>query len=481
MYEDTYFLNAEEALRVAKQQNRPSRYSLQICYYNGIKIESEYKNLIHLPIENLLTGLAEGIYRFPTNLNFVGLELSESIKSDILQSFIISIKQAKENRNKYNAHYLKSLRNSQLDFSESLRFYLPANFATQVMQNISKNIANALEKLGYAVLFDLNIGMTDPASLKAIFEFNPHVTININHMNNRILNNEVFNFVWFQDSLPIVTNEEPLNLRERDYLFALIPGIQNELKNVKEAHFCEIQDFCINTSIYKQYTNVKREKKIVFIGGSYLENYMPYVSSCGGTAKDTIDDKATNELIAEVTDIYVNDGVFSSEQHERLSEKYNKSIELIHNYVIPLVVRDITLLKLCKMNIDYDIEIYGWGWEKYEELKPYYKGVLEYGEEISKVYNSATYAIVSHPYYIIQQRTLESAASGCIPLVYDCRYRYDVNPPYYENGIDFFTNLNDLEKILNKTPKDKNLQPLVENHSYSAFIQKILKIIDTNK
>lgn len=478
MYEDTYFLNSAEALRVAKQQNKPSRYVLQVCYYTGEKIESDCENLIHLPIENLVNDLAKGIYRLPTKLDFTGLELSAAIKLDIVQNFESSLEQARDYRNQYNAYYLKALKNAKPDFSEPLRFYLPASSNTQVMQHISENIATTLKKLGYEVFFDLQIGITDPFSVKRMLEFNPHVTININHMNTNHISDDVFNFVWFQDSMPIVNNEEALKLREKDYLFALLPGVVNALK-VKKAKNCRLQNFCISTDIYKQYSNIERKKKIVFIGSSYKDNFMPYESSCGGKAIDIIDDKATDDLLKELIDIYQADGRFTKDIKIKLSEKYNKSTNFIHNYAIPLVVRDISILKLCKMNIKYDIEIYGWGWEKYEELKAYYKGVLEYGKEISEVYNSAAYALVSHPYYLIQQRTLEAAASGCIPLVYDCRYLNETEPPYYENSIVLFQNLDTLENILNEKPKNMVFQEMLDDHTYESFIKKILKIIST--
>ena len=40
MFEDTYFLDSQEALRVASQKNRPNMSVLQACYYAGEKIET---------------------------------------------------------------------------------------------------------------------------------------------------------------------------------------------------------------------------------------------------------------------------------------------------------------------------------------------------------------------------------------------------------------------------------------------------------
>jgi len=476
-YEDTYFFSSQEALLVASQKNKQDKYNLQICYYNGEKIKSDLVNLVHAPIENLVENLALGIYRLPTSLNFSGLDISNELREMIIENFKLSLEQAREARNKLNVYYLEFLREVKLDFSEPLRFYMQASAYTQVMQHILKNIAEVLKDMGYDVMFHLNYGVEDKACLKLLKEFNPHVLININHINNTVIGKDVFNFIWFQDSMPIVTNSEPLNLRKRDFLFALLPGIQKLLE--KKAKHCEIQNFCINTKIYKQRKNIRRKKKIVFIGGSYLENYMPYNSASNQSDISELLSDNTQKLFKEIQEFYYSDGIFDLKVRDVLSRQYNVSIHAINAYFIPLLIRDYTVIALCNQasKIDYEIEIYGWGWEKYQELKPYYKGVLNYGEEISEVYNSATYAIVAHPDYIIQQRTLEAAASGCIPLVYDCRYSENVELPYYEESLVYFQNLKELNSILTAEPYVKNLRLVVNDHSYEEFIRKLLAII----
>lgn len=186
MYEDIYFLNPVEALRVATEQNRwgENNYFLQVCYYDGEKIESDLVNLIHLPIDNLLEGLAYGTLRIPSKIDFEGLELSDEIKVNVELNFNMSIQQVQMYRNQFNAQYLHKMKNSAPDFSEPLRFYLSASSSTQVMQYVSKNIADTLQAMGYDVLFELSHGMEDTSSLKNMSEFNPHATINVNHLHN---------------------------------------------------------------------------------------------------------------------------------------------------------------------------------------------------------------------------------------------------------------------------------------------------------
>ena len=67
--EDTYFDTFDEALKVASEQNIFGPYqNLQICYYDGEKRESEYKNLINLPLSSFVDGLLNLNTRIPTKI-----------------------------------------------------------------------------------------------------------------------------------------------------------------------------------------------------------------------------------------------------------------------------------------------------------------------------------------------------------------------------------------------------------------------------
>ena len=142
------------------------------------------------------------------------------------------------------------------------------------------------------------------------------------------------------------------------------------------------------------------------------------------------------------------------------------------------MIRDYLVLDLCQMDIDYEIEIYGWGWEAYEEVKPYFKGVLSHGEEISKVYNSAEYAFVPGG-YIFQQRLLEAAASGTTPLVYDSRHFEQEEMLNPEDKMVLFKSYQDLHAILNQSPIKKDLKSLIDNFTYENFAQKMINIVRT--
>jgi hypothetical protein len=460
MFEDIYFLNGDEALRVASEQNRwgENGYYLQACYYDGPKIESDLANLIHMPIENLIEGLAYGRYRIPTKIDFTSLELSSDIKYQVQVHFNISTGQATILRNQLNQKYLHNLKNAKLDFSEPLRFYLSASSSTQVMQYVSKAIADTLDSMGYDVMFDLYYGIEDESSLKNMVEFNPHAVINLNHINNKYISDDVFNIVWFQDPMPILYNNEELSLRKRDIIYSLLKEFDTPLR--KKGVEVKRQNFCVNLKEFKIYDDIKRQKKIVFIGSSY--------------GKMIPDDKNTSDAVEYITKAFGTGEHLKGDFIDKIVQNFLLDKEFVLARLIPFVVRDVSVLWLCNIESDYEIEIYGHGWDAYESVKPFYKGALKYGDDVAKVYNSATYSLAPHQNYILQQRVLEAAACGCIPIVYDIG-----EEKIYEESLEYFKTKDDLVDILsNNDLKEKNFDRLLRENSYKYFVDGIIKEIN---
>ena len=463
VFEDTYFLNPQEALRVASQQNRSEDgYRLQVCYYEGKKIESDLVNLIHLPLENLTHDLAYGRFRIPERIDFTGMELSASVKFQIQSHFSMAIAEAKIYREQLNLQYLKKLQNATLDFSEPWRFYLQGHSQTRVMQYTSKSIADTLKRMGFEVLFELFYGIEDIQCIQRLAHFNPHALVNINHINNSYLNQDVYNFIWFQDPMDILYNDIKITLRDRDYVFSLLPMLDARLEKKNIPY--ERQGFCVNTMIYRANRSIQREKKIVFIGSSY--------------AHFLADEKNVQQVAQKLQKMFVKGESFTQEVIESLSREYALDMAYVESRLIPYVVRDFALLELCKLDTQYTIEIYGWGWEKYEELKPYYKGVLEYGQEIADVYSSAVYAFAPHQQYTLQQRVFEASACSAIPIVYDCRDISKEND--YEDALCYFKTPQDLKNILTADVEQKSFDRLLRDHTYESFIEKMLKKIKSS-
>lgn len=472
--QDTYFLNPQVAFEEAKKQNKlyinGVIESTQICYYDGIELKDTPYNCINVPIKNLIEYFSITENRFPTNINVTNSSIStndELIK--LKNSFIKIMKISKDNMINNIINISNKIKELKPNFNDKiLRVYIGTCRETTVMQYVSKNIASAFENLGYKVFVTTQKDDIKACSmlkaLKDILNFNPHIIVNINHINNQYLNNNIFNFIWFQDAMPILKNNERIILRKRDYIFSLVKEFDKHLdrKNIDYQR----QSFCLNNNIYKKYKHIKREKKIVFIGSSYYS---------------TMENKNIDKKVFKYLEKLLKKGIsFTEELTNKIAIKFNIDRVFLDGRIIPYIIRDITMKWLCSIKSNYKIEIYGWGWDRYEETKPYYKGSLKYGEDIAKVYNSATYVFSPHQTYFLQQRIFEGAGCGAIPIVYDIRDITDEDN--YEEAFLFFKTKKDLKKILSKKkPIKKDLTRLLEENSYNNFANKMIKIVEENK
>lgn len=464
MHYDTYFLDPLVAYEVAKQQNKigGDMHITQVCYYDGKKIDSSLVNLIHLPLENMLDGLSNGIHRIPTTIDFTNIALSGDELEELKLFFGDVIARATKNRQERLRLNLHKLKHTSLDFKELLRFFIPANAATMVMQYVSKNVANELEKRGYSVYFLLSYGTGDAESfIDALATYNPHVVFNINHLNNTILGDDVFNFVWFQDAMDhLVDRDVSYNLRDRDTIFSLLPTM-DRLLDIKKVPYVR-QSFCANLDGCKHNQKIKREKKIVFIGSASVNE----LSNPAQNFQDALSYSMEIFLRGEYPD---------HNQTLEISKRFGLEVIEIDN-LFYRIVRDMSVLWLCSIKTDYKIEVYGPSWDKYETVLPYYKGVLKYGEDIADVYSSATYALAPNSGYMLTQRVLEASACGAIPVVYDLRKTMPQED--YDEAFYYYSKLSDLEVLLKSdSVPNKNFDRLLSENSYGALVDKMLKII----
>ncbi len=458
-HQDTYFFNAEAALRHASALlTQNEGYWMQCCYYDGEKLSTNLPNLFHQPFDALTSGLAEGLHRLPTTVSFENADFTSSKIAELGRSFSSAVAQAKFYRGEFNRLYLEALGNANLDFNEPLRFYLQAHKNTRVMRHAAQNIATAIQELGYEVFFKLFNGTEDEQSKKDVYEFNPHVSININWLN-QYTSASVFNFVWIQDAMEwLISEDSSIKLRERDRIFHLTEYICHLLQN--RGVQSEYQPFCVNTKIFKRRKHIKRRKKIVMIGSSYKSEW------------DSITSPKKHYLCEAFLNHYLTKGHIS--RSERLQLQADNPDVAVHiENIIKYVERDLLLKHILRMGLDIDMEVYGYGWDQDSDFHAFYKGELSYGEEVSKEYNRATYALVIGG-YVLQQRTLEAAASGAIPLVLEPQEQSNIQEKKkYENSLVFFKTPNELKRIL-EDQHTPDLGYVVSDNSFQKFAEKML-------
>jgi hypothetical protein len=388
---------------------------------------------------------------------------------EILTHFNMTMQQAKQYRAQLNSHYVNELKNLKLDFSEPLRFYLMASDRTTVMQFISKNIAEILKEMGYEVLFDLYRGTEDATCFKKIYEFKPHVTININHLNNRFLSEDVFNFVWFQDPMEHLVNDAPMYIRDRDYIFSYQTIFTEILlkKGVDKQKIFKQQVFPINPKEFFLDDKVTREDKIVFVGSFYPDDYGSYIPE---------------HINKEFIKLIENGISLSKERIRSIYNNYNLTMpeELnFINYIQQSYIRNMCVDWLSH-NKKEKIEIYGYRWENSnnEQVISKYKGKVQ-REDLNALYNSVKYVLAASGQVINTQRLGEIIYSGAIPVIYDSRDISDEDETWDEECL-YFKTKEELDYILDNKiePKQYRTKKILDYFSYDSFINTILNQIN---
>lgn len=472
----TYFLNPSQAYEEAKQQKRTGLYKdLQICYYHGEKLDSDLPNLIHLPLEHIYDYMSE------TDNRMIGTFRQEPHSDSEFNNKVIEYiqnaqKEAIAKKHEFIALFKQEIKNMTLNFNEPLRIFFITSRATTVLQHSAKGLCDAFKDMGYETFLSIehndmqSWGVNQESSyfvwhLKNMYDFKPHIVINIDFLHNDFLPNEMFNIIWFQDNMPIFEDKtKRIALRERDFVYHLVKGVGDILIDFDIKS--EYQGFLINEKIFTEKKNIKKEKKIVFIGSSYYVHL-----------EDIINDPIFNIVYAEMVEIFESQNFISNQNIATLMKKYGKP-SLFFGEISRCLSRDYCVEKLCRINTgQYKVEIYGSGWEDNKYVRKFHKGMVSYGEDICNLYNSATYGYCVGG-YVLMQRTLECVFSGTIPLVLDVRNNpQDKYDEKIEEAFEFF-NIKELEKVFAaKKPKKKDFSFVQQEFNYKKFASKIIDTV----
>jgi len=477
-FQDTYFLDAKIALETAKQKNRVARTSavdgLQICYYAGEKLHKTPKNCIHLPLEEVFTYFQTTMNRFPTIISYDNTPFKVKEQKLFSRKLAEIIEAAKMERLYIINDYIRKIRLYQPDFSKPLRIFLPACRETTVMQYAAGNIAKAFKEMGYKA--KCYIQKNDMESccplgvLKSIYKFKPHITININHLNNHYIHEDVYNFIWYQDPMNVLLSEEKLPHRQRDTYFIYLNEWKDLLvKKGIEPDAIYPQYSCINKDDFFIDDKVTRENKIVFAGTYYTNEYiqlmLPFI----------------NQNINKKLYSLIEDGIdFSSRNISKVlvADKVN-FIDKDILYIQQMYIRNKTIawiIEICH-KLNFDLELYGWAGDKHQNknIQKYYKGSLPHSE-MKNLYNSSKYTLLSSGRTINTQRLAESAACGSIPVIFDSR-NITLEEETWDNEVLYFKSKKELKNILKRQlePK-KNFKKIAKALSYRNLAKKVLGI-----
>ena len=484
-FQDTYFLDAKIALETAKQQNRVTRTrsvdGLQICYYTGEKLSKTPKNCIHLPLEDVFSYFQNTMNRIPTIISYENTSFIAKEQKVFSKKLGEVINAAQRERLNIINDYIRKTKLHQPDFSKPLKIFLAGCRETTVMQYSSENIAKALKKMGFKVKYYIQKNDMESCCplgpLKSIHKFKPHITININHLNNHYIHKDVYNFIWYQDPMNILLSDEKLPYRKKDTFLIYLHDWKDLLvkKGIKKKSIYP-QYSCINEDNFFIDKKVKRENKIVFAGTYYTKkhvlSHIPFMTesiskklySLLETGIDFSPQNISNILLSHNMNVGDNDIIYIQQAYIR-----NKSIEWI--------------TEICN-KLNYTLELYGWieDVQENKHIQKYYKGSLPHSD-MRKLYNSSKYTLLSSGRTINTQRLAESAACGSIPVIFDSR-SITLDKQTWDKEVLYYKSKKELKNILKlQLEPKKDFKKIAKALSYSKLAKKIMAIYkkDRNK
>ena len=180
------------------------------------------------------------------------------------------------------------------------------------------------------------------------------------------------------------------------------------------------------------------------------------------------------KLVAILEEMFVAGEPLTDAKLEQMAAHSGVSERGIFWYAWHYVIRDMSARWLCELadELGMTVEVYGRGWERDPLVSPFFKGTLPHGPAVAKVYNTALYSLVPHPFDLQSQRLTETAACGSIPIVYDCRYRAE--KPHWDENCLWYRTKADLRACLLAPSPPMDVRIISQGGSYGDFVQQIL-------
>ncbi|MBF0624153.1 MAG: tetratricopeptide repeat protein [Magnetococcales bacterium] len=464
--QDLYYLDRELARATARKNLRVQQTAAisarQICYYDGEPFADGPETLINVPLSSLQDYFPNTRRRKPTNIQFDPADPEQRRRA---RDAAVRLDLGEARRNALFNELIHQCRKQVPVFEadQPLRVFMPASRLTTVMQYATKNLARAMAKQGCQVT--VVIEQDDLETLDGLDllrdqnAINPHVAIQINHLNNGYFHESVFNITWWQDPMPEITQGKPLPWRPRDIALSPYRNHDEFLRKTGVKRLYR-QDFCVDLDRFRNRTPWEERTKAIFIGSSHAHFR---------AGLDLNEEKVWNFL----NERFLAGENVSDATYQELSRRHGVDLLQIYDYLAPSVVRDTGIEWLCQMapELDLEVEIYGRFWEKNPIVAPYFKGELPYGEPLVAAYNQARYSFSLLPHQVRTQRLVEMTACGCIPVVYDDRD--NAEPPHWDDRILYFKTREQMRTCLTRKPPADPVA-IAWECSYDALARQIL-------
>ena len=465
----TFFLDRVKARYTAHQGNRVKETmaitGLQMCYHLGDTFPDAPPNLVQVPLEQkaFVAFFLSSRLSAPVEVDF-----NPAVEDErILAHYIIkNLSDAQAAQLKAFHQLLEQCRATPPERlpGQPWRVGLSASRKTTVMQYNARDLAQGFRNLGCEVSFLIEANEMESLNqyhcLQVQSAFNPHIVLNINHLNNASLHPDVFNVTWWEDLMESLSSGKPMPWRERDLIYSISKELDTRLYQCA-APKVQRQGFCYDDQVFRD-IGQERKRKVVVVASSYRNSLSEHAQ--------------TGELLVTLEAMFAAGEPMTHETLEQLAKNSEHTKDDIFWNMWHYVVRDQSVRWLCTLSDLIDVEVYGRYWEKDEQVRPFFKGLLPHGPAVATVYNEASYTLVPHPFDLQSQRLMEVAACGSIPIVYDCRYRAE--QPHWDENCLWYRTKEEMRTCLTSQPPTPSHR-LCQGRSYTDFARRILTEVES--
>ncbi len=467
---DLLFLDPQEAHDTALLQNtvvihQPNIHGLQICYYDGDEFPNAPNNLVRISFDDMLDYFTNSRLRLPQGI-VTPSNTTQEQKAEVCRSFALVLDEVAQRRERLAEQLAAECKSQRPVFKvgESLRVQLFANRYTDDVKADLYNLQRAFDHLAchthLTIEHDSMECVDDTWLMREALEFNPHVTININDLNNSWLQEEVFNIVWWKDPMQLINFGKSLSWRDRDIVFSTNSNIDRLLRN-SGMPSCTRQDYCIDRDVYQHKHKFKRHRKIIFNG----DNLLTKAQDVNFSAKQSV---------SSILQLFESREHLTIQLLESTCKPKNASRSYFWGRIFLGAARIFVLRHISQIS-DIPLEVYGDGWQQEPTIAPYVRGIKAEDHQMAELYSQVSHVFSCGPLDRMARDVACIRACGATPMLLPY-WHEKLNNNWQQQSLC----IEHIDAIMQKIRDPfQQRDPLaaLNHHDYDNFAKIILNII----
>lgn len=471
---DSIFFDPAHALATARQRNRLPVWGhvdgCQVCYAiassDDAPVADAPDNFALLDTKLMIDQLVVARTRLPTAIVFPP-GIADETQAEFTRLVQVVMNEVHRRRQAQTKMLMEQIQGMALApaTGRALRVFANASRTTTVMQYASRGILAGFKSLGHEVSLALEANDCEELStlhrLRAIEEFAPDLIFLINHHLPMICPPDVVQVTWWQDEMPSLKDDQPMEWRAKDLVYCL--DRQNFQPLLLAKHLPEsrirVQQGCIDETVFQPDPDFPRsQRRLVFVGSNHIESLLGTEGQRLAAAMVELTHSGIALTMADFGRLAISVGIDPIQHDASLKTLWCS------------VVRTLAVHWACSL-IGWEVEIYGYGWDIDPVVKPFFRGSIANGKPLADLYRGASHGLVVHPFLVNHQRLAEVACCGCTPVVFDCRLASE--PPYWDDQCLYFVSETDFRLSLSRHVA---LEPdrFRRHFSYASFAERIL-------